>query len=277
MKEKILNKLNIYRARFLISMKIYFRYPMNVILTFFEPLIWLTPFYFMGKSFSVDGKMTGFQQYTGNSDFMGFLVVGYIISAYVSTVFWALGFSLKEEMRQGVLESNWSAPVSRITLLVSKSVFYFCATTVEVIITGIVCHFVFGFTINGQILKAILFLIPGIIGMMGLGMIIAGLVLIAKDANPIIDLTNSAIMGFSGSFFPIKVMPRGFIFVSLIIPITYIYDSTRAILINQKPIFNLRKEFIILCVAMIVLCILGNFIFMKIDKKCRSKGILGTH
>ncbi|WP_392486650.1 ABC transporter permease [Haloimpatiens sp. FM7315] len=277
MKEKILKALYVYRARFIISMKLYFRYPLNAAFTFFDPLIWLTPFYFMGKSFSVNGHMTGFSKYTGNSDFMGFLVIGYMVTAYVATVFWSIGFSLREEMQQGVLESNWSAPVGRITLIVSKSLSKFAITTVEVIITGIVCHFTFGFNLNGNILKAIGFLIPGIIGLMGLGMAIAGLVLIAKNANPIIDLTNSILAGFSGSFFPIKVMPRGFTFISLIIPLTYIYDSTRALLINQEPLFSLKKEFIIVIVTMIIMCILGNYIFLKIDRRCREKGNLATH
>lgn len=277
MKEKLLRKLYVYRARFIISMKIYFRYPINVIFSFFDPLIWLTPFYFMGRSFSINGEMTGFSKYTGNSDFMGFLVVGYMVMSYVQTVFWSIGFSLKEEMQQGVLESNWSAPASRISLLISKSLSKLLITTIEIIITGVICHFAFGFRVTGDILKAVGFMIPGIIGLMGIGVAIAGLVLIAKNANPIIDLSSSIINAMSGSFFPIKVLPKAFMAISLAIPLTYMYDSNRVILINQKPLFSLKIEFIILIVSMIVCCIVGNWIFLRIDRKCRDKGILGTH
>ena len=258
-------------------MKIYFRYPINFIMTLIDPLMWLTPFYFMGKTFSTNGSISGFEKYTGNSDFMGYLVVGYMITAYVSTVFWTMGFSLKEEMREGVLESNWSAPVNRIVLMVSKSLFQFCATTFEVILTGIVCHFAFGFTITSNILQFLAFLIPGIIGMMGLGMAVSAAVLIAKEANGIIDITNSVISAMSGSYFPIKVMPKFFVFISLSLPLTYIYDSSRAILINQVPLFSLRQEYFIVLLGMIVFCIIGNLIFMRVEKKCRSLGILGTH
>jgi ABC-2 type transport system permease protein len=273
----IRNILIVFRSRFLISMKMYFRYPINFIMTLVDPLMWLTPFYFMGKSFSTNGSISGFEKYTGNSDFMGYLVVGYMITAYVSTVFWTMGFSLKEEMREGVLESNWSAPVNRIVLMVSKSLFQFCATTFEVILTGIVCHFAFGFTITSNILQFLAFLIPGIIGMMGLGMAVSAAVLIAKEANGIIDITNSVISAMSGSYFPIKVMPKFFVFISLALPLTYIYDSSRAILINQVPLFSLRKEYFIILIGMIIFCIIGNLIFMRVEKKCRSLGILGTH
>jgi ABC-2 type transport system permease protein len=273
----IRNILIVFRSRFLISMKMYFRYPINFIMTLVDPLMWLTPFYFMGKSFSTNGSISGFEKYTGNSDFMGYLVVGYMITSYVSTVFWTMGFSLKEEMREGVLESNWSAPVNRIVLMVSKSLFQFCATTFEVILTGIVCHFAFGFTITSNILQFLAFLIPGIIGMMGLGMAVSAAVLIAKEANGIIDITNSVISAMSGSYFPIKVMPKFFVFISLALPLTYIYDSSRAILINQAPLFSLGKEYFIILIGMIIFCIIGNLIFMRVEKKCRSLGILGTH
>jgi ABC-2 type transport system permease protein len=270
--------LIVFRARFIISMKIYFRYPVNFIMTLFDPIMWLSPFYFMGKSFSSGGTLAGFEKYTGNSDYMSFLVIGYMISAYVATVFWTMGFSLKEEMRQGVLESNWSAPVNRIVLMISKSMFNFCATTFEVILTGIVCHFAFGFKINAGLLKAIGFLIPGIIGMLGLGLAVGSLVLLAKEANGIIDITNAMVSAFSGSYFPIKVMGKGiFLTISLMLPLTYIYDSSRAILINQIPLFSLQTEFAIILAAMIGFPVLGSFVFMRVERKCRELGILGTH
>lgn len=269
--------LIVFKSRFLISMKIYFRYPVNIIMTLFDPLMWLSPFYFMSKSFSKGGTLEGFAKYTGNSDYMSFLVIGFMISSYIGTVFWTMGFSLKEEMRQGVLESNWSAPVNRVVLMISKSLFQFCATTFEVILTGIVCHFVFGFNINSGLIKAIAFLIPGIIGMLGLGLAIGALVLLAKEANGIIDISNSLTSAFSGGYFPVKVMPRGFIFISLALPLTYIYDSSRTILINQTPLMPLSTEFVIIIASMFVFLLLGSFIFMKVERKCRELGILGTH
>lgn len=265
------------RARFIISMKMYFRYPLNFILTLFEPLIWLTPFYFMGKSFSSGGTLSGFEKYTGNSDFMGYMVVGYMITIYINTAFWSLGFSLKEEMRQGVLESNWSTPVSRANLLISKSLFQFCAATFEIILTGFICYFAFGFKITPDILKLLGFLIPGIIGILGLGLTISALVLVAKEANAIIDLSSSMVSAISGGFFPIKVLPKMFLFISLSLPLTYINDSTRAIIIGQTPIIPLKYQFMIIISSMVIFSLLGNIVFNKVERKCRSLGILGSH
>ena len=34
----------------------FWRYPLNAISLVLQPLVWLTPVYFMGQAFSVDGK-----------------------------------------------------------------------------------------------------------------------------------------------------------------------------------------------------------------------------
>jgi len=275
--KKLKRKLILYRARFVMSLKMYIRYPVNFIMSFIEPLIWLAPFYFMGKAFSSGGELVGFQKFTGTSDYIGFLVVGFIVSGYLSAVFWSMGFSIKEEMRQGVLESNWTAPVSRISLLMSKSLYYFFITTIEVIVTMVICHFVFGFKITGNILTAMAFFIPGIIAMFGLGLIVASLVLVVKNAHPIIDLTNFLIGGLSGSYFPIKVLGRGVIFISLVIPLTYVYDGLRAILLNQNSLYPLKIEIMILLISAIIFWCIGVLIFNKVEKSARDKGLLSEH
>ncbi len=265
------------KARFWVGLKIYFRYPLKMLQVFIDPIIWLAPFYFMQKTFSSGGSLKGFEQYSGNSDFMGFLVIGYMITAYINTTFWGLGYTLKDEMWQGVLESNWSTPVNRINLLVSRCSFDFVAVTVENIITGIVCYFAFGFTITSSILKFLAFLIPGIIGMLGIGIAVASLVLMAKEANGIIDVSSSLISGLSGGFFPIKVMPRIFMMLALALPLTYLNDSSRAILIGQDTILPLKAEFVIILAAMFVLMFIGSFIFMRVERRCRASGNLSGH
>ncbi|WP_234122680.1 hypothetical protein [Clostridium hydrogenum] len=54
-------------------------------------------------------------------------------------------------------------------------------------------------------MQALLFLIPGIIGIMGLGLAIGALVLVAKEANVIIDIESDFLSGLSGGYFPIKI------------------------------------------------------------------------
>lgn len=43
------------KARFILKMKYYFRYPLNMLFPLINPIIWLSPMYFMGKAFEVNG------------------------------------------------------------------------------------------------------------------------------------------------------------------------------------------------------------------------------
>lgn len=269
--------LCILRARFVTSMKIFFRYPLNIIFFAVDPIIWLTPFFFMSKCFSENGQMTGFQAYAGNSDFVGFMVIGYMVNTYVNVAMWEMGFTIKEEMMQGVLESNWTTPANRIALMLSKAMFQFTVATVNIILTGFICSFLFDFRINLNMMQAVLYLIPALIGIIGLGLMVSSLVLVIKNANTVVDISSGLLGAFSGSFFPVKVLPKYLLVIALSLPLTYLNDSLRTILIGQTPMFSLKMQFLILLVFMVGFFALGSFMFTRVERRCRMKGTLSGH
>ena len=99
----------------------FIRYPLNALFSVLQPLIWLTPVYFLGQSFRSEAGNVGFAAYTGIEDYMSFIIIGSMLSSYVSSVFWGMGFALKNEMDSGVMESNWLTPVPRFAFLVFGS------------------------------------------------------------------------------------------------------------------------------------------------------------
>ena len=107
----------------------FLRYPMNAAFRIIQPITWLTPIYFLGKSFAGAGGNTGFAAYTGTSDYMSFILIGAMLSSYVSAVFWGMGYALKSEMDSGVLESNWMTPVPRWIFLVGQTLANLAITT----------------------------------------------------------------------------------------------------------------------------------------------------
>lgn len=72
-------------------------------------------------------------------------------------------------------------------------------------------------------------------------------------------------------------MPKAAVFISMLLPLTYIYDSTRALLINQVPLMTLKSEFIVIIIAMFGFCISGNLVFLYTDKRCRTTGNLSAY
>jgi ABC-2 type transport system permease protein len=76
------------------------RYPLNAFFRMFEPLIWLTPVYFLGQSFAIPRGNSGFAAYAGTGDYMSFILLGTVLSNYVAAVFWGMGVSLKSIHRR---------------------------------------------------------------------------------------------------------------------------------------------------------------------------------
>ena len=173
------------RALFAIARKDwkqYWRYPLNAVSSVFQPLIWLTPVYFMGQAFSVNGQARGFAGYSGTTDFMSFILIGTILNNFTLSVFWGMGYSLKEDMDAGVMESNWLTPIPRLLFLVGHSLTNLLVTTITSALMLVLAAWIFGFRASGEVLTAFLPIIPTLAGLYGFGFVFAALVLIAAVA-----------------------------------------------------------------------------------------------
>lgn len=276
-KNKLKNYIAAIVAIFKKDMKIFFGYKVNAIFSILEPIIWITPVYFLSKAFQIGGKNIGFAQYTGTTDYMAFLVMGSIVGSFVSSVLWGMGFSLKNEMDVGVIESNWLTPIPLWVQLIGRSIFSLFHTTISTLIVAFLIWILFGFSINGSILSSLATLIPLLIGLYGLGFGIAALVLITNNANNIIDITNFTLNTICGSEFPITVLPRRIMTISLAIPLTYGYDSIRGILLGTKTLLPIATEQLILVIFMGISIFLGSIILNKVEKYCKTIGNIGFH
>lgn len=257
--------------------KQYWRYPLNAVSTVLQPVIWLAPVYFMGKAFSVNGQALGFAQYSGTSDYMSFLILGAILGNFVNAVFWGMGYALKNDMDAGVMESNWLTPVPRLLILIGRSLTNLFVTAVTSLGMLIVCRFVFGFHPTGDVLRAVMAIVPMLIGLYGFGFAFAGLVLIMREANTMVDLSSWVVQVFSGADFPVTILPKWLLPISLLIPLTYGLDAARGLLLNTNTILPIGMEVTLLFIFMFVMLWFGAWIFYRVERRVRTLGTLGQH
>jgi ABC-2 type transport system permease protein len=255
----------------------FFRYPLNALFRVIEPIAWLTPFYFLGRSFASPSGSSGFAAYTGTADFMSFILVGAVLSNYIGAVFWGMGFALKNEMDSGVLETNWMAPVARPLFLVGQTLASLTITTVNSAATLSIARLMFGFQITGDVLAAALALAPMLIALYGFGFAFAGLVLLMRDANTLVDVSNFLVAMLSGSQFPVNVLPRFLLPLSLAIPLTYGFDIVRGYLLRTRTLLPPLYEIAILLLFMAVMVPLGYMLFKHVERHCKQLGTLGMH
>lgn len=257
--------------------KQYWRYPLNAVSTIFQPVIWLAPVYFMGKAFSTNGQALGFAQYSGTADYMSFLILGAVIGNFVNAVFWGMGYALKNDMDSGVMESNWLTPIPRLLILIGHSVTNLFVTTLTSLGMLIVCKLVFGFHPTGDVLKAVGVIIPMLIGLYGFGFAFAGIVLLLREANTLVDSSAFMVQVFSGTDFPVTVLPKWLLPISLLLPLTYGLDAARGFLLKTNTLFSLEVEVALLIAFMFVMLWFGSWIFHRIERRVRTLGTLGQH
>ncbi len=253
------------------------RYPLLLVSRIVEPFGWLLPVYFLGRTFSQGRLAAGFAAWAGTGDYMAFVIVGWILSSYVSAVMWGMGFALKNEMDSGVLEANWLTPHPPLVLLVGRTVASIVTTTLGSAVFGILAITLFGLSIRGQILPAIGFVFPVILGLYGLGFALAAMILLLRDASTLIDVSNFVLGLVSGRDYPVVVLPRPVFAIALLLPLTYGYDALRALLLGTRPLVSLPVEGAVVGVFMVAMLAGGTWVFGRVERHCRIHGTLAHH
>lgn len=268
------------RALYAIALKDwkqYWRYPLNAVSTVLQPVIWLAPVYFMGKAFSTNGQALGFAQYSGTPDFTSFIILGYVLGNFINAVFWGMGYALKNDMDAGVMESNWLTPVPRLLILIGHSLTNLFVTTLTSLAMLIVAGLIFGFHPTGNVLSAILVIIPMLLGLYGFGFAFAALVLIVREANTMVDISNFLVSLLSGTDFPVTALPKWLLPISLALPLTYGLDAARTYLIGTRTIMPVQWEITLLILFMFSMLWLGSQAFKSLERRVRRLGTLGQH
>ena len=255
----------------------YWRYPLNAVSSVLQPIVWLTPVYFMGQAFSVNGQAIGFAGYSGTTDYISFILIGTALSNFIHAVFWGMGYALKNDMDAGVLESNWLAPISRPLLLVGHTFTNLLVTAITSLLMLIIATLLFGFGPTGNAVAALLTVIPMLIGLYGFGFVFAAIVLIMREANTLVDVSSFLTQILSGADFPVTVLPKWLLPISLVLPLTYGFDAVRGYLLGTNTLLPLGLEFVLMIVFMMVMIVAGLFAFGRLERYVRTRGTLGMH
>lgn len=255
----------------------YWRYPLNAVSSVLQPLIWLTPVYFMGLAFSVNGQALGFAGYAGTTDYISFVLLGTALSNFINAVFWGMGYALKNDMDSGVLESNWLAPISRPMLLIGHTITNLIVTTIASTGMLIIGALLFGFQAGGNTLAAIAIALPMLLGLYGFGFMFAAVVMVIREANTLTDVGSFLVQIFSGADFPVTVLPKWLLPVALALPLTYGFDAVRGILLNTHTLLPIALEYVVMLVFMAAMIAIGLLAFRRLERYVRQRGTLGMH
>ena len=257
--------------------RVYWRYPLNAVSSVLQPIVWLAPVYFMGQAFSLNGKAVGFAGYSGTTDYMSFALIGTVLVSFINAVFWGMGYSLKEDMDTGVLESNWLAPASRLLMMTGRTATNLAITAITSMLTLLVAGWLFGFEIIGNFWAAMLTVLPMLVGLYGFGFAFAALVLVMRDANTMVDVSSFLVQTFSGASYPVTALPRYLLPIALALPLSYGFDAVRGLLLGTRTLLPIPLEFGLMLIFMALMLAVGIWAFRKLERRVRMKGTLGQY
>ena len=257
--------------------KQYWRYPLNALARSLEPLVWVAPLYFMGEVFSVEGEALGLAAYTGSGDYVSFVLLGTVLINFILSVFWSMGYSLKNDMDKGVLESNWLTPMPRVLLLVGRTLNNLLTTAISSAVMLALATVLFGFRPTGNAVAAVLVAVPMLLGLYGFGFFFAALVLILREANTLVDVSSFLVQTFSGANFPVQALSRWLLPLALALPTTYGLDAIRGLLLGTRTLLPLGTEIALTLGFMVLLIGLGWAAFRALERRVRQKGTLGQY
>lgn len=254
------------------------RYRWSVFGLVFTPLYQgVIPAFLFGAAFAVGGRVVGLERTIGTSDLSGFIFLGGVISGLVAIAFWAMAMSFRNEMDMGTLEPTWLTPTRHDTLVLGRLVGGLVIFVVsQGVMFGLGIAF-FGLRLDGRIVLALPAVAVAMVGMLGTAYLLAGLVLVIREANFFIDTTNFLYSTASGVAFPVTMLPGILQPIAYLLPTTYAMDLIRQQALGARPLLDPALEYLGLIVTTAVMFPLGRWAFGRAERSMRVRGTLGQY
>jgi ABC-2 type transport system permease protein len=160
---------------------------------------------------------------------------------------------LVADREKGILKRLAATPLRRSQLVGSNTVMRLLIALVQSVIIVSVGVMVFGVEITGSLLLTAAFVVLGAVAFLALGYVLASFTKTEDAANGVTQVVQFPMMFLSGVFFPIELMPSFLQSIARLIPLTYLADALRQIMVGGVPFAPLYVDALVL-VGWLVVC-----------------------
>jgi ABC-2 type transport system permease protein len=193
--------------------------------------------------------------------YMDYLVPGILA---MSILFLGLFGSLTMVSRREkmVLKRFGATPVSSSTVVVSQVIYRLLLALVQTFIIIAIAFLVFKVHMVGNWLMLTGFVVLGALTLISIGYFAVARARTVESAQPIIQLVQFPMLFLSGIFWPIDIMPAFMKPVVNAMPLTYLGDALRQIMVGATPLHPLYLDALVLGIWLVV-CMLLSFQLFK--------------
>ena len=237
------------------QLKRYFRSRARIVGSLGQPLLFLLA---LGFGFGP------IYQRAGGGNFIEFLAPGIIAMSILFTAVFT-GIEIIWDKQFGFLKETLVAPVSRIEIMIGRTMGGATVATLQGVIVAIISFFI-GFRLEhpASLILAIVVMFLIALIFTALGTAIASILEDMQGFQLIMNFLVMPLFFLSGALFPLDNLPKAILTVAKIDPLSYGIDALRGILIGQSH-FGLGMDFVVLAVVLVVLLAIGSYLFSQIE------------
>ncbi|MGZ7067890.1 MAG: ABC transporter permease [Methanobacterium sp.] len=182
----------------------------------------------------------------GDIKYIDFLVPAVIGMTVLFGCMFGMGEALAGERERGELARLFMTPTSVATVVGGKIISKLTIEIVRAIILIVAAIVLFGIVINGSIALMFLVLFLGALCFVGFGIMISARVSTQEDYMQMVMPITMPMMFVSGVFYPIETMPWFFQKLAYILPLTYVNDALRAVMLKGVGIGGIWIDIVVL-------------------------------
>lgn len=198
---------------------------------------------------------------TANLTQFDYTFSGLIGFTLLSMGIFGLANGLPADKKAGFLRRLRATPLHASQLVHGTLLNYIIIGVISIALMMIVGTWLFDFEMRGDWLSFIVFVLLGMIVMLGFGLAIGGWAKNEYQAAPLSNLVAFPLMFLSGTFFPRFIMPEWLQSITAYLPLTPIVDGIRLIATEGRTLLELGPELAILGVWGIVIYVIAIKVF----------------
>ena len=156
------------------------------------------------------------------------------------------GLPIIQQRQAHIIKRLGSTPLRRSMLVTGDVAFRLIVVLLSAAMIILVGRLVFNVTMVGSWLKLFGMVLLGSLVFVNLSYLIAAFVKTQESAIPIINIVNLPMMILSGTFFNVGNMPAFIEPIVKILPLTYLNDALRQIMVAGTPLYSMTADIIVL-------------------------------
>lgn len=174
------------------------------------------------------------------------------------------GLPVIQQRQAHIIKRLGSTPLRRSTLVLGDLVFRMIVILASAALIILVGRLVFDVRMIGNWFSLCGIILLGSLVFVSLGYLIAALVKTQESAIPVVQLVNLPMMILSGTFFSVANMPAFIEPLVKILPLTYVNDALRQIMVAGTPLHSMTTDIAVLA-AWAIACLGVTIRFFQWD------------